>query len=87
MDELMRSIEKARVDAKLREELRDILTDVQDYGKYALDSYKALRDQEKETVKDHLRYSKELVRLYTFLDDNGISMKDLDIELPNLFGV
>ena len=87
MDDLMQKIEKLQLDAKLRDDLKDILIDVKDYGKYAHDDLQALRNAEKDAAKSGLQYSQELVRLYTFLIENGVSITDLGIEIPNLFGV
>ncbi len=87
MDDLMQQLSKLHIDQKKREELRDIIEDVKDYGKYAHDDLQALRNAEKDAAKSGLQYSQELVRLYTFLIENGVSITDLGIEIPNLFGV
>jgi predicted metal-binding protein len=87
MDDLMQKLEKLQIDSNHREELRDIIADVQDYGKYAKDSVLALREAEKEAARDGLRYSRELVRMRTFLVENNIRISDLGVEIPNLFGV
>ena len=87
MNDLMQKLSKLQIDAKQREELRYILTDVRDYGEDARNDLQELRNAEKNAAKSGLQYSKELTRLYTFLIENGISITELGVEIPNLFGV